>query len=196
MKKTVLMDVDGVILRYAEGFTDWVESKKKLVRTPQWGLTYSFTPWYDTDLYMGELVEEFNHTVHAGRLLPYHAMVGAMEDAATDFGVDFCLITKFGTDANLKRSRRDNLFRHIDKDIISDIIFVPLTGSKEPYLEPWRDSGSLYVEDCPINAEIGKRMGLEVVLHHTSYTKMLSDEIGVRTITGNQLYDEIGLLYS
>lgn len=191
MKKTVLMDVDGVILRYAEGFTDWVENRYELVRTPEWGLTYSFTPWYDTFMPMGDLIEEFNDTVHAGALLPYKDMVKSMENAAIDFGVDFCLITKFGTGANLKRSRRGNLGRFISNEIVSDVIFVPINGSKAPYLEPWRNTNALYVEDCPTNADIGLRMGLDVVLHHTPYTKDIAPDIGVRTITGSQLYDEI-----
>lgn len=197
-ERTVILDVDGVILRYDEGYTNFM-LRRGYKRSSKYGIGYSMGPWFDGPAFNAlETIEEFNNTHESGELREYADIVKSMHNAHRDFGVNYALVTKFGKTAAQRKARRRNLAKYLpmdDPDFITALSFVPMTESKAPFLKHWEGTGAIYVEDCCKNALVGKELGLSVYIHSLNYTLDEARSLGLPLLNGYDLYAEIAAKY-
>jgi len=75
------------------------------------------------------------------------------------------------------------------KTAFTKYIFCDTGANKDEALEPYRDSGYLWVEDKIENAELGLRLGLDpVLIHHPWNANYNNDHISIYA-NWKQLYE-------
>ena len=166
--KLILTDCDGVLLNWNRAFSAWMESKgHELVNDN----TYDISDRYGIPPSAGhQAVLDFNESAEVGFLPPQDDhVVGAVQNLF-DLGYDFHVITSLSSSV-LARTRRIRNLESVFSITFVDVQCLPLGASKEPLLEPHRDSGRWWIEDKPENAVLGRTMGLKAVLYNRPHNK-------------------------
>ena len=168
----ILTDADGVLLNWEYAFNCWMEEHGY---TPVPGLEteYDVSTKYGLDKKEGKrLIRFFNESAAIG-FLP------ALRDAEHyvrllgNLGYKFHCITSLSKDPNAQRLRTKNLEK-LFGDVFEKFIYLDTGEDKDEVLKVYKDSGLLWVEDKPENADVGARFGLNPVLmehgHNMDYS--------------------------
>lgn len=171
-EKLILTDADGVLLNWEYAFNCWMEEHGY---TPVPGLEteYDVSTKYGLDKKEGKrLIRFFNESAAIG-FLP------ALRDAEHyvrllgNLGYKFHCITSLSKDPNAQRLRTKNLEK-LFGDVFEKFIYLDTGEDKDEVLKVYKDSGLLWVEDKPENADVGARFGLNPVLmehgHNMDYS--------------------------
>lgn len=153
-KKTILLDVDGVLLDWNAGFQTWLR-KKNLQED-----------YFKHNSNREELVWKFNNSPDFEKLQPYSQMKHCVNILKLH-GYKLHCITSSGFNSKLKERRNKNLQAKFG-NAMSKITFLDLGEDKTEALKQYKDSGFYWIEDTFSWAEIGLRMGLKPLLidHH------------------------------
>ena len=134
--KTILTDVDGVLLNWEAGFIQWVEKQ---------GLKYQHIPGeYDIGKQIGvkshqaiQLIKTFNHSEASSQLLPYKHSISSIQRLSMH-GWDFIAITNFSGKQTASASRKRYLNEIYGTGIFKDMISLPITASKREALNQYK----------------------------------------------------------
>jgi len=168
MKKVLLIDVDGVIL-------DWnTEFDAHMV-----GLGYELRQGYDKYYHlphrynvdaetMHEIITGFNTSVAISTLSAYKDSLTYLKKL-NELGFAIHAITSIGDNRISRHYRATNLKKVFGGDMFASISCVPMYSSKVEALSEWKDTGYIWVEDTPTNANAGLELGLTPYIIPHSY---------------------------
>jgi len=164
-EKIILTDCDGVLLNWEYAFDVWMEGHGYTM-IDKGRFIYNIAKRYGIEREEGNrLVRFFNESATIG-FLP------ALRDAEHyvrllgNLGYRFHVITSLSKDPNAQRLRTRNLEK-LFGNVFDKFIYLDTGEDKDTVLAEYQDSGLLWVEDKPDNAEVGLEMGLQsVVMEH------------------------------
>lgn len=155
-EKTVLVDVDGVLVSWMPVFKRYAEkmSYKHLVKDRG--------DFLDVPTY---IIEEFNESGELKNLPVYQKADVHVRKLKND-GFNFVAITSVGKSPSVKDHRIDNLQRIYGDDIFNkdNVICLGVHEKKGEVLRDWKNTGLFWIEDSYNNAVDGMSLGLQPVL--------------------------------
>ena len=161
MKKLILTDCDGVLLNWEFAFCCWMEDRGcNPIRSDVYDMAVRYGK---TKAEMKSLIKIFNESAAIGFLPPQRDAMHYVKKLHEEHGFVFRVITSLSLDPYAKKLR----VRNLDKlfgSAIDDVICLDTGADKDEALEPYRDSGLVWIEDKLENAELGVELGLNSIL--------------------------------
>lgn len=169
--KLILTDVDGVLLHWEWMFDLWMAKH---------GYSKINDNAYTTSQAYGITEEEgdrlctmFNETVYIRNLPPYRDAIRYTRKLHEEHGYVFHAITSIGSDPLVVESRIENLHRVFGRSMFFDITCLHHSVSKLTVLNQYVDSGCWWIEDHPVNYQIGVNAGLKSLLVNQTYNQLV-----------------------
>ena len=188
MNKTILTDVDGVLLIWEEAFTRWMTLKNYTVQVRS---VYSQATRYNiSEDKASSLVEEFNKSAWIGFLKPIPDAVEYVNKLGEE-GYTFECLTSLTTDKHASDIRMMNV-QSIFGPYIKSCKCIATGADKDEALTEWAP-GHWWIEDKPINAIAGLNAGHKPILITQDYNRdfhISSDDI-VRANGWKEIYEII-----
>jgi hypothetical protein len=189
LNRVILTDCDGVLLNWEYAFTVWMEQH------------FGDLPLADPDSYdvgkryglskerKEELVRFFNESAAIGFLPPLRDAMYYVDLLHRKHGYTFHMITSLSKDESAQKLRIQNTQKLFGETAFTKFIFEDTGADKDDVLEPYRDSGLIWIEDKVENAQLGDRLGLEsLVVEHAH--NMNNDEFPTFA-TWKEIYEYI-----
>ena len=160
----ILVDADGVLLNWEYAFAVWME-QHGFNKVPGGELEYDIGKRYGIDYEQGrKLIKIFNESAAIGFLPPLRDAMYYVKRLHEEHGYTFHCITSLSTDPNAGKLREMNLAKLFGKTAYTKVVCLETGADKDHALLPYRDTGCYWLEDKPINAETGYRLGLRSIL--------------------------------
>lgn len=161
--KTILTDVDGVLLNWEYAFGVWMQHNGYVKKEDSKKL-YSLSECYGISSEESKrLVLEFNHSAAIGFLPPLRDAIHYVELLKQD-GYKFHVISSLSTDKQAGMLRTMNLEKLFGEDVFDRFVYLNTGDEKNEALEVYRDSGLIWIEDKIENLELGISLGLRGLL--------------------------------
>ena len=187
-EKLILVDCDGVLLDWKYGFYTWM--KEKGFKVVQHG-TYEVAETFGIDKQAAKkLIREFNESARIGFLPGLRDSIKYVKKLH-DEGYVFHCITSLSTDYYAGKLREYNLETLFGKGVFEKVVCLDCGADKDEGLAPYKDSGCIWVEDKPENAECGLKLGLRSVLIEHDFNKDYVNENIPKFKNWKDLYAEI-----
>lgn len=183
-EKLILVDCDGVLVDWVWAFDMWMAKhgfKKQTSSEYSMSIAYGLE---DKDAY--RYIKMFNETVYLRNIPAFKDAVKYIRKLHEDFGCVFHVITALSNDDALVDARKANLYSLFGK---SPFYKVTCTDSGEPkskYLNFYKDSGCIWVEDHVNNYEAGRDLGLDALLVDHPYNQEV--QISDRVFNWKEIY--------
>lgn len=172
--KLILVDVDGVLLDWKNGFLQFMAIEGIVEKDNS---KYHVWEWMETkdkkeiDEEKGRfMIEYFNRSAWMRFLDPLRDVVDIVK-ALKAKGYEFKAITSMHTDKPAQELRKMNIAEIFGEGTISDITFLPTGADKTEALSKYEGSGAWWIEDKVENAKIGKDLGLTPIIIEHEYNK-------------------------
>lgn len=188
MTKRILTDADGVLFNWEEAFHTWMNERgyNKVVHG-----TYDLAVAYNihTD-YKHDVVREFNASA-------WMCCLPVLRDARSgvarlvEAGYTFDVITSLSLDPYAKQLRQQNLDSSFGKTPWNSLTCLDTGADKDAALEPYRNSGMVWIEDKWENAVLGADLGLQSIIITHDHNKQHDDPRITRVQTWNEIADLI-----
>ena len=160
----ILVDADGVLLNWEYAFAIWMEAHGH-EKQPGSEFVYDIGDRYGITKDQGrKLIKLFNESAAIGFLPPLRDAMYYVKRLHEEHGYVFHCITSLSLDANAGKLREMNLHKLFGKTAFDRIVCLDTGADKNEALEHYRDSGCIWIEDKPENAEVGLDMGLRSIL--------------------------------
>jgi FMN phosphatase YigB (HAD superfamily) len=160
----ILVDADGVLLGWEYAFSIWME-EHGFSKVENAAFIYDIGERYNIDRAQSKkLIRMFNESAAIGFLPPHRDAMYYVKRLHEEHGFVFHCITSLSRDPNAQKLREMNLNKLFGETVFEKIVCLDTGADKNEALEPYRDSGCLWVEDKPENAEVGLDMGLRSIL--------------------------------
>lgn len=161
--KVILTDCDGVLVDWLYGFKEFMANK---------GYTEQNTTGYDIHTRYGfvskdkskAMAAEFNNSAAIAYLTPHLDAVKYVKKLHEECGYVLRVITSLSLNKYAYKARLQNLHNLFGENAIDELICLDTGADKTEALEPYRDTGCIWVEDKYKNAQLGKDMGLDSYL--------------------------------
>jgi len=165
MRKTILVDVDGVLLNWEYAFHIWLEEHGHEPVVIDQGLLYKISDQYglDDDKTV-KLIKHFNESAAIGFLPPLRDAMHYVKQLHEKHGYLFYAISSVSDDPNVAKLRGMNLTKLFGQTTFISIKCLPIGTSKYDFLTKFKNSGMYWIEDNIQNAEDGKKLGLKSLL--------------------------------
>lgn len=163
MNKTIIVDVDGVILDYHKGIIEAYEDHYIDCPNPT-DLLDVFSPTVGKGF-----IALFNQTTKFSELEPYRE-ADVFLKRLYDQGFTINLITACGDSLNTQQLRLDNL-HNVFGDIFNEITMVGLGKSKYEYLKGFTETNFVYVDDSYDHYLDAESLGLDAIMMETEFNK-------------------------
>ena len=158
----LLLDVDGVILRWIDGF-------KQFLRTHGYGVASAYptrcdmTGWItEPDASLHDLIVSFNRSRGFAALAPYDDALAALKSLKERLPkCTVVAISSCGDETVVVESRKKNIQKHFD-GLVDEIVCLPLGSSKAGSLKKYPPS--VWVDDIVKNVIEGVSVGHDAVL--------------------------------
>jgi len=176
MNNVILTDCDGVLMNWEYAFNVWVQRQGyKLVEGGE--------EYYDVgdryglpDFVKKKLVRQFNESAAIGFLPPHRDAMYYVDLLHRKHGYVFHMITSLSLDPAAQELRIQNTRKLFGETAFEKFIFCDTGADKDEVLEPYRDTGYVWVEDKVENAELGASLGLDSIImehgHNMHYNKL------------------------
>jgi FMN phosphatase YigB (HAD superfamily) len=185
MKKTMLVDADGVLFNWEYAFNLYMEEHGfEMVDNAK--LLYNIAFRYDIPEKQGKtMIKHFNESAMIG-FLP--ALRDAQEYVTklADEGWEFICITSLSHNKYAQKLRRRNLDK-IFGCIFKDVIFLGTGADKDKVLEQFEGSNLWWIEDKPENALAGEKVGLRGLVMEHGYN--MNDDSVRRVKNWKEIYE-------
>jgi len=185
MKKTMLVDADGVLFNWEYAFNLYMEEHGfEMVDNAK--LLYNIAFRYDIPEKQGKtMIKHFNESAMIG-FLP--ALRDAQEYVTklADEGWEFICITSLSHNKYAQKLRRRNLDK-IFGCIFKDVIFLGTGADKDKVLEQFEGSNLWWIEDKPENALAGEKVGLRGLVMEHGYN--MNDDSVRRVKNWKEVYE-------
>ena len=169
-RKVILTDCDGVLLDWEYSFKVWMLHRGYEVANPgEYKMGEMFDISQDT---AKSLIRQFNESAAIGFLPPLRDAVHYVRKLHEKMGYVFHCQTSLSDDPAAQRLRQMNLDKVFGVGVFEVLVCADTGADKDTILEPYRNSGCIWVEDKPENAELGVDMGLKSILmghDHNAY---------------------------
>lgn len=188
--KTILVDVDGVLLKWINAFHrhmttlghESIENHREVYFLED---RYSMTT---EEIIL--IIEAFNSSEAMLDLPPFKDSLKYIRKLKDD-GFDFIATTSMGTDKSSHAYRRENLNNVFGEDAFSEVHCLPLMKSKLPVLSRWKNSNAFWIEDSVTNAKEGAQIGLRSILIEAPYNTLDGEVQGVTVVSQTNPWKEI-----
>jgi len=168
----ILVDCDGVLCDWEYSFTQYMNHKGYPTVDDQ---QYNVAKRFGLTLEQGKaFVAEFNDSAAIAFLPPLRDAVYYMKRLNMLHGYRFHCITSLSTNKYAQKLRIQNLELLFGKELWDDFIFLGCGEDKDEELAKYKDTNCWWIEDKPVNAEVGEMFGLDpiIVAHdHNAYYK-------------------------
>lgn len=186
--KTILVDADGVLLDWVYSFRGWMSRHGYEIIVPG---TYRMDECYGLSRDEGKkLCRMFNESATIRKVPPLRDAVKYVRKLHEEHGYVFRVISSLSNDEYAHRLRTKNLIELFGPTVFESYVYLDTGADKDEALEPYRDSGCLWVEDKHENADLGDKLGLESILmihpHNAGYVGPAK-----RVFNWKQIYDHI-----
>ena len=185
-KNIILTDCDGVLLDWETTFVEWMGTKGFTPDPGEFG--YEMAKRFGMKKQkVKDLIREFNESAWIGYLKPYKDAVWGVEQLAAK-GWRFGAITSLSEDEYAGKLRAYNL-EQLFGDVFEFVECIGTGADKDDALLPYLDTGCMWVEDKPENAELGANMGLNSILMTHPFSKDYSHEDVTRVDNWKEIYE-------
>ena len=166
MKKTLLVDCDGVLMNWEYAFGLWME-EHGFKEAQDGKLKYNIGERYGIDKDQAKkLIKIFNESAAIGFLPPLRDAVEYVTRLA-DEGWNFICITSLSTNKYAQKLRTRNLEKLFGKNVFTEVTCLATGADKDRALAKYKDSHLWWIEDKVENALAGARLGLRpLVMEH------------------------------
>ena len=164
LNKVILTDCDGVLMNWEYAMNVWMQSKGyEIVNDGQehydMGDRYNLSH-FDKKM----LVRHFNESAAMGFLPPLRDAMYYVDLLHRKHGYTFHMITALSNNEHAQKLRIQNCKKLFGNTAFTQFIFCDTGADKDEVLEPYRDTGLIWIEDKFQNAELGNDLGLESIL--------------------------------
>jgi len=163
MKKTMLVDCDGVVLNWEYAFDCFMEEHgfKKVENGNQ---IYNIGERYNITSEVSEnMIRIFNESAAIGFLPPLRDAVEYVTKLA-DEGWQFIAITSLSANKYAAKLRKKNLAKLFGKDTFIEVQCLATGADKDNALAKFKDCGLWWIEDEPENAIASAKVGLRTLI--------------------------------
>lgn len=177
-EKLILTDCDGCLLDWVYSFDQWMARHGYTKRRSD---VYDLAECYGIEKAESKrLVRMFNESANIGYLPPFRDAIKYVRKLHEDHGFVFHCITSLSTDPFAVKAREENLKHVFGETPFERIVCLDTGADKDDALEPYRDSGCIWVEDKIENAVTGQNMGLQsVLIEHDHNCDYVNEDIPV-----------------
>lgn len=186
--KLILVDCDGVLLDWKYAFYKYMnENGYTVIEESQYDIAKTF----GIDKQQAKiLVRQFNESARIGFLPGLRDAIKYVKKLHSE-GYVFHCITSLSTDYYAGKLREQNLERLFGKDVFERVVCLDCGADKDDGLLPYKDSGCIWVEDKPENAECGLNMGLRSILIEHDFNKDYQNNNLVKVKNWKEIYESI-----
>src|SRR5210317_563060 len=166
MKKTILVDADGVIFNWEYAFNLFMEEHGfEMVDDAK--LVYNIGFRYDISEKQGKtMIKHFNESAMIGFLPPLRDAQEYITRLA-DEGWNFICVTSLSTNKYAQKLRTKNIKKMFGENTFTDFIYLGTGADKDKVLQQFEGSNMWWVEDKVENALDGAKVGLRpLVMEH------------------------------
>ncbi len=172
LNKLIVVDCDGVLLNWSEGFHAFMDRHgyKRLEGVSQ--DSYSLSPLYGLEVAnTKQLIRQFNESAAIGFLKPYDEDTVEYVNTLKKLGYRFEVVTSLGDWEYSIALRKYNLECVFGQGVFDEIFCLPIGDPKYDFLASryGENSGAFWVEDKAENAEDGAKLGMKTYLMHCSH---------------------------
>ena len=166
MKKTMLVDADGVLFNWEYAFNLYME-EHGFQTVPEAKLIYNIGFRYDIPEKQGKtMIKHFNESAMIGFLPPLRDAVEYVTKLA-DEGWKFICITSISNNKYAQKLRKKNLDKLFGEGTFTEVICLGTGADKDKVLQKFEGSNMWWVEDKVENALHGQDVGLRpLVMEH------------------------------
>ena len=187
-EKLILVDCDGVLLDWKYAFYKYMnENGYTVIEEGQYDVAQTFGI---TKEQSRQLVRQFNESARIGFLPGLRDAIKYVKKLHSE-GYVFHCITSLSTDYYAGKLREQNLERLFGKDVFERLVCLDCGADKDDGLLPYKDSGCIWVEDKPLNAECGLNMGLRSILIEHDFNKDYENNNLVKVKNWKEIYESI-----
>lgn len=186
MKKTLLVDADGVLFNWEYAFNLYME-EHGFETVDDAKLIYNIGVRYDIPEKQGKtMIKHFNESAMIGFLPPLRDAVEYVTKLA-DEGWGFICITSLSTNKYAQKLRRKNLDKLFGADTFKEVIYLGTGADKDKVLEKFEGSNLWWVEDKVENALAGAKVGLRPLVMEHGYN--MNDDSVRRVKNWKEIYE-------
>lgn len=187
-EKVILVDCDGVLV-------DWVYAFDEFMK--RHGYEKVREDVYDLALCYGlekaeckKLVRVFNESAAIEYMPPLRDAIKYVKKLHEEQGYIFHCITSLSLDPFAAKAREQNIKNLFGATAFEKVVCLDTGADKDDALEPYRDSGCLWVEDKEDNCDVGIEMGLVGILMAHEHNKDY-DGLAQRVANWKEIYDMV-----
>ena len=164
LNRVILTDCDGVLMNWEYAMNVWMQSQGyKIVDDGQ--SKYDMGDRYNLPSSLKRrLVRQFNESAAMGFLPPLRDAMYYVDLLHRKHGYTFHMITALSKDEHAQKLRIQNCKKLFGETVFTQFIFCDTGADKDEVLEPYRDTGYIWIEDKLENAQLGNRLGLESIM--------------------------------
>ena len=164
LNRVILTDCDGVLMNWEYAMNVWMQSQGyKIVDDGQ--SKYDMGDRYNLPSSLKRrLVRQFNESAAMGFLPPLRDAMYYVDLLHRKHGYTFHMITALSKDEHAQKLRIQNCKKLFSETAFTQFIFCDTGADKDEVLEPYRDTGYIWIEDKLENAQLGNRLGLESIM--------------------------------
>ena len=161
--KTILTDVDGVLLDWSYAFDLWMNERGYYMSGPR--DSYEREVAYEMPVEeMRKLIAHFNSSAAIGFLPPLRDAMYYVRKLMIEHGYRFRVITSLSKCKHAQHLRTKNLKMLFGKRTFESFEYLPTAADKDEVLEQYRGSDAFWLEDKLKNAEAGEAVGLRPIV--------------------------------
>ena len=166
MKKTILVDADGVLFNWEYAFNLYME-EHDFESIKDGKLVYNIGDRYSISNNQGHtMIKHFNESAMIGFLPPLRDAVEYVTKLA-DEGWTFICITSLSTNKYAQKLRRKNIDKLFGEGVFTEVICLATGANKDKALQQFAGSNLWWIEDKVENALAGEAVGLRpLVVEH------------------------------
>lgn len=187
--KTVLTDIDHVVLHHATSFQKWLgDNYCPSFKNKNWEEYIDFEEWLGMNTKeANEIIHKFNTSIYFSELFP-EKDAEIIIPKLKDKGYNFIGITACGDHSDIKKYREMNIQKYFP-DIFDTIYYVNNPNDKLEILSSYPPS--YWVEDHISNAVLGKNCGHKTYLIDQPYNKNFKCEDITRVKSWEEIFIDL-----
>ena len=186
MKKTILVDADGVIFNWEYAFNLFME-EHGFEQIKDSKLVYDIGIRYNIEPKQGKtMIKHFNESAMIGFLPPLRDAQEYISRMA-DEGWNFICITSLSTNKYAQKLRTKNIKKMFGEDTFTDFIYLGTGANKDKVLAQFEGSNLWWVEDKVVNALDGEAVGLRPLVMEHGYN--MDDDRVQRVKNWKEIYE-------